>query len=338
MTGQVKASVSSVVTDLKMTRKDWFSKTRTQLPVSYHVVSHVPFAGGSPQKKGVILELQMSIKSVKVVSCVDQLSSVLNVTNVPLVVTNLPVGSRLHKFWERWAALGVSPSPQGGLYPTLPVQTLPDQKTHNNKLLCRSSQEQLPVGGIASAIRQTCCRIGPKSTVPGVLQPVISCTKTQQPVASYLGSEQTKQLSENAVFQDGDSGNNTDIPPSWGVGDLHRLQRCILPHPYKQPVQEVHAVSHPKQNLPIQSTTLWPVHNPHGIHCDSQRGQMVSNEGGYKDPPVPRRLVGQSYIPPGLSSTHPDTSSPLQRIRVADQRGKIRTGAQANFQFRRLPV
>ena len=37
-------------------------ETRTQLPVFYHVASHVPFAGGLPQKKGVIPEHQSSIK------------------------------------------------------------------------------------------------------------------------------------------------------------------------------------------------------------------------------------------------------------------------------------
>ena len=111
LTGQGKASVSSVVKEqeLKVTGKDCFSRTRTQLPVSYHVVSHVPFAGGSPQKKGASPEHQRSIKSVKGVSCVNQLSSVHNVTNVPLVVPSPPVGSRLHKFWEKWAALGVNP-------------------------------------------------------------------------------------------------------------------------------------------------------------------------------------------------------------------------------------
>ena len=85
-------------------------ETRTQLPVYYPVVSHVPFAGGSPQRKGVIPEHQRLIKSVKgVFFCINQLSSVQNVTNVPLVVPNPPVGSRLHSFWEKWAALGVNP-------------------------------------------------------------------------------------------------------------------------------------------------------------------------------------------------------------------------------------
>ena len=65
---------------------------------------------------------------------------------------------------------------------------------------------------------------------------------------------------------------------------------------------------------------------------------MASNEAGYKDPPVLRRLVGQGHIPPGLSSTDTNLSDPLLRIGLDSERGKIRTGTQASFQFRRLPV
>ena len=48
------------------------------------------------------------IKYVKDVSCVGHLSSVNLVTNAPAVALDLPVGARLHQFWERWAALGAS--------------------------------------------------------------------------------------------------------------------------------------------------------------------------------------------------------------------------------------
>ena len=142
-------------------------------------------------------------------------------------------------------------SPQRGLHTTLPVQTLLDQNTHNNKLLCRSLQEQLPIGGIASAVKQERCRIGPKSTVP-----VAPCTKAQPPVASYLRSEQAKQHFENTVIQNGDPGDNSDPPPDRGVGHLYRLQRRVLTHTSQQPVQEVHAFSRPKQNLSVKSSTL----------------------------------------------------------------------------------
>ena len=41
--------------------------------------------------------------------CVGHLSSVNLVTNAPPVVTNPPVGARLHKCWEKCEALGSSP-------------------------------------------------------------------------------------------------------------------------------------------------------------------------------------------------------------------------------------
>ena len=60
-------------------------KTKTQLPVLYHVANLAPFAGGSPQKKGVIPNRLLSIKSVKGAFCVGQLSSANCVTNLPTV-------------------------------------------------------------------------------------------------------------------------------------------------------------------------------------------------------------------------------------------------------------
>ena len=122
------------------------------------------------------------------------------------------------------------------------------------------------------------------------------------------------------------------------MGDLHRFQRRILPYTYKQPVQEVHAFSGPGQDLSIQSSALWSIHSPHGVYSGAQRGQISGNETGYKNPPVPRRLVGQSQIPPNLSSTHTNPGSSLSRFGLASERGKIRTGTHTGLQLCRLPV
>ena len=88
------------------------SKSETVLSHVNSFVASVPFASGSPQKKGVNPVYCQSIREinhVNNVSCVDHLSSVKIVTNVPTVVTNLPVGARLQQFWEKWEALGSSP-------------------------------------------------------------------------------------------------------------------------------------------------------------------------------------------------------------------------------------
>ena len=88
------------------------SKSETVLSHVNSFVASVPFASGSPQKKGVNPVYCQSIREinhVNDVSCVDHLSSVKIVTNVPTVVTNLPVGARLQQFWEKWETLGSSP-------------------------------------------------------------------------------------------------------------------------------------------------------------------------------------------------------------------------------------
>ena len=50
-----------------------------------------------------------TLKYVKGVSSVTQLSCAQPVTNVPLAVQNLPVGARLQNFWQTWLEMGAGP-------------------------------------------------------------------------------------------------------------------------------------------------------------------------------------------------------------------------------------
>ena len=142
----------------------------------------------------------------------------------------------------------------------------------------------------------------------------------------------------NTVVQNGDSRDNKDLPTVGGVGHNHRLQRRILPYTNSQSVQEVHAFSHPGPVLPVQSPTLLPFHSTHGVHSGGQRGQTDGFTEGYKNPPVPRRLVGESHIPPNLSPAYTELGSSLLRTMLAGEQGEVRTGAKPGFQLRRLPV
>ena len=123
-----------------------------------------------------------------------------------------------------------------------------------------------------------------------------------------------------------------------GVSYFHRFQGGILPHTNSQSVQEVHAFSCPGSVLPVQSTALWSVHSTHGVHSDSQRGQIDDYTEGYKDPPVPVRLVGQSQAPPYLPPAYTDLGSSLSGVRLAGEQREIRTGSKTGFQLCRLPV
>ena len=150
--------------------------------------------------------------------------------------------------------------------------------------------------------------------------------------------EHLEHLFKHRVVQDGDPRDNKNLPTDRGVGHIHRFQRRILPHTNSQSVQEVHAFSPPGSVLPVQSPSLWPVHSPHGVHSGGQRGQTHGTSEGYKDPPVPRRLAGESLYPRHLSPAYTNPSHTVPGTRVAGEQGKVRTGPTAGLQLRRLPV
>ena len=154
---------------------------------------------------------------------------------------------------------------------------------------------------------------------------------------THPGPEHLEHLPKHRVVQNGDPRDNKNLPTARGVGHLHRLQGRILPYTNSQSVQEVHVFS-PGSVLAVPNPTFWPVHSTYGVHSGGQRGQTDGFTERYKDPPVPRRLVGESHIPLNLSPAYTDLGSCLSRTRLAGEQGEVRTGPKAGFQLSRLPV
>ena len=150
---------------------------------------------------------------------------------------------------------------------------------------------------------------------------------------TYLRSEQTECFPQGGEIQNGDTGNHQDIPPTRGVGYLNRLQGRLLPYPYTGTVQEISEISCPGSDIPIQSTALWSVHSTLGVHCSGKGGETDGHTQGYKDPPVPRRLVGESQILPGLSPAHTNSTENMPKFRLAGEFGQVGTGSKQIFNF-----
>ena len=229
-------------------------------------------------------------------------------------------------------------NPERGLHPPLSDPAKPHKVPHCHKPLCQSPQEQLPAEGITSAYGQKCNRASPQSNIFRGFQPTFSGTQTQQQVETHTRPKQTKSLPQGGKVQNGDSGNHQDIPPTRGVGNLSRLQGCLLPYTNTGTVQEISQISCPGSDLPVQGTALWSVHSTHGVHCLGKGGETDGRTQGYKDPPVPRRLVGQSRNPPSLSPAYLDPDQDVPGSRLASKFRKIGTGAPTSIQLCRLPV
>ena len=278
---------------------------------------------------------------MKSVSCVTQLSCVNPVTNAPNVVTNLPVGARLQNFWKKWLDLGAGPRVVQILKEgyTLPFRIRPNlARFPSHKLLWQSSQKSQTVGGITSAYGQKCHRTSSQTGLTRVLQPAILSTKARQQVETYLRPKQSESFPQDRKIQDGDSGNHQNISPKGRMGNLHRLQGRLLPHSDTGTVQEVPEISYPGTDLPVQSTAIRSVDSSHGVYYYSKRGKTDGHSERYKDPPIPRRLVGESHIPPGLSPAYAGPSENVPTSRLASEHRKVGAGTQASFQLRRLPI
>ena len=55
-------------------------------------------------------------------------------------------------------------------------------------------------------------------------------------------------------------------------------------------------------------SVFWSVHCTHGSHCSSKGVETDGHTQGYNNPPVLRRLVGESHTPPGLAPAYTRSS------------------------------
>ena len=279
---------------------------------------------------------------MKSVSCVIPLSYVNSVINAPNVVTNLPVGARLQNLWRKWLDLGASPKV---------VQILKEGYTLPFRI--RSNLSRIPpviscygnphrnlklLEALHQLIDKNAIELVHKQTSLGFFNQLFLVPKTQQQMEADLRSKQSEPFPKDQKIQDGDTGNHQDLTPIGRVGNLHRLQGRLLPYSDTGSIQEIPETSYTRPNLSIQSTTIWPINSAHGVHCNSQGGKTDGHSEGYKDPPIPRRLVGESHIPPGLSPTYTGFSGNVPGSRLDGELREVGTGTKASFQLCRLPV
>ena len=131
--------------------------------------------------------------------------------------------------------------------------------------------------------------------------------------------------------KNGDTRNHQNLPLTRRVGYLYSFQGCLLPYTNTGTVQEISGISCTGSDIPVQGTAIWFIHRTHGVHCSSKGGETDGHTQGYKNPPVTRRLVGESHIPPGLSPAYTRCSENMPRIRLAGEIRKIGTGTKAGL-------
>ena len=225
------------------------------------------------------------------------------------VVQDLHVGARLLQFWETWEALGAGPKVLKMLKEgyTLPFWTRPNLTMSPTIISCYVNPHSSHY--LLEALLPLMNKNALELVKNKKCQPTIFGSQTKLPVKTYTRPRQSEQVPQGRKIQNGDTRNNKDLPPDRGVGEVHRFQGRLHPYTHSKPIQEVLTFSRPGSSVPVYSTTVWSVNSTHGVYCSGKGGQINCITKGYKNPPVPKRLVGQSQIPPNLSPAYTDSSS-----------------------------
>ena len=150
--------------------------------------------------------------------------------------------------------------------------------------------------------------------------------------------EQSESLSKSGEVQDGNTRNHQNFPSARGMGHLNRLHGRLLPSTDTGTIQEIPEISRPGADIPIQGHAFWSVHSSSGIHGHSQGSEVNGHAQGYKNPPVPRRLVGEGQVPHSLSPAYQRSTENMPGPRLVSQQGEIRAGTKTSLRLCRLPI
>ena len=144
---------------------------------------------------------------------------------------------------------------------------------------------------------------------------------------TFSRSEQTKPF-----------GDHQDLPPTRGVSYLNRFQGHLLPYTYTGTIQEIPEIPHPRSGIPVQGPAIWFVHSTHGVHCDTKGGETDGHTQGFKNPPVPRRLVLRARYHQAYLQHTQELVNNVSATGLAGELRETRAGAQTRLRFCRLPV
>ena len=217
-----------------------------------------------------------------------------------------------------------------GLHPPLPVQTKLDPVTNCQKQLPQPSKTGQPFGALYQLVNKNAVEPVENQNSLGFYNRLFLVPKPNnrwRPILdlstlnTFLNTELETPETIRTSLQAGEWVTSIDFKDAYFHIPIHNQSRKYMRfHPQGRSYQ-FKALPFGLSTTPMEFT-----------------GQTHGTAEGYKDPPVPRRLVGESLFPRNLSPTYTELGSSLPRSRLASEQGKVRAGPKTGFHLRRLPI
>ncbi len=138
-------------------------------------------------------------------------------------------------------------------------------------------------------------RSGQRSKLSGVLFTRLPSHQKEREVQTSHQSPSFESTTRSTIIQDGDRGINLSSCNTRRLGHISRSNRWILPHSHSPMVSEVPKIRDQRQNLPVQSPSVWLSNCTTNIHQDACTDGYTSTCFGHTTTSVHRRHSSQSY-------------------------------------------
>ena len=157
-------------------------------------------------------------------------------------------------------------------------------------------------------------------------------------MAANLRSQCPQPVPQGLNLQKGNPRVHLSIFTTRRMGDVARLQRRLLSHPYQSKLKEVPPVPLSGPNLPVLSSPVWPLYSSYGVHDCGQGGETHGSGKEHPNAPVLGRLADPSKGQRDMFSRYQNPSSLVSGIGLGREPQEIGAGAQTDLQFCGLPV
>ena len=279
---------------------------------------------------------------MKSASCVTQLSCVKPVTCAPNVVSNLIVGARLQNFWKTWLDLGAGPKIVQILKEgyTLPFRIRPNLTRspsvvscyvtpHRNSYLLEALHQLIAKNAVELVRHQASLGffnrlfLVPKPN--NKWRPILDLSKLNPFLKTRKFKMETPETIRTSL-QQGEWVTSIDFKDAYFHIPIQEQSRKYLRFHVQGQTYQFKALPFGLSTAPLEFTVI------------AKEVKLMAIRKGIKDPPVPRRLVGDSHIPPGLSPAYSKTNGNMPKVRLAGEFGQVGAGSKADLRFCRIPV
>ena len=213
---------------------------------------------------------------------------------------------------------------EGRLLSKFQTKTSIDKNSFNKEQIFEPGETTVFDKGCLSNDREKSDNSSSKGHFPGILQSLVSCTKTRKKVASSNRFKCGKQFFTCTNFQNGNCRKYSRFAAKRRVGNLTRPYRCTLSHTNTPTVSEVSSLQCRRQILPVHSLTFRNRYGSTRVHHGSKRGETDGSCRGHQDSSVHRQLVNEGKTKATVPREYPQVDSSCSKLGLDNKFRKIR--------------